>query len=644
MASLDASFVDGDALLESRELLRPRYRSACPKSIAVSQALRRHLPILQWLPKYTLSTLQSDIIAGVTVGLMVVPQALAYASVAGFRHNLEYGLYAAFVGPFVYIFLGSAKDVTLGPTAIMSLLISNVAGSTLSTDSNIGTAVLLSLMAGILQVLMGFLQLGFIVEFISLPVICGFTSSAAITIALQQLKSLFGLHGIRTEFMEMVEDTFSKLGQTRVWDMVMGFCCIILLVLLQKAKTWYNRPTLLGNVVWLISTARNAVVVILAGTIAYWVVQSGHTTELTLVSKIKPGLPSFGAPVVTWSEFKSLMPSAVSVALIGYLESIAIGKSFARKNGYEVDASQELIAIGSANIFSSFLNAFPTTGSFSRTAVNSQSGVKTTLGGLFTGLLVIIALVSLTSLFEYIPNASLGAVILCAVIQMIEYHIVAHIWHTNKWDLVPFTISFVGCLLYDIQYGITMAVGVSILFILYKTARPDHYRMHYDDNLQDFVPVTNNAAVTETNDVLFIYRLASNAFFQAAGSIKDSVVSLQKSTEFSRLVIDFVNVRCLDYTSCQAIVEVCETMKKRRVHVSICCGTSTVVQMLRSVGVHAEHYNSVQLAVNAARASMVNGYAEMVEPVESPAESPIAGAGGISLDPGINGDTSDAEA
>ncbi|EGD74698.1 sulfate transporter [Salpingoeca rosetta] len=195
------------------------------------------VPIVRWLPKYTLSKARNDFIAGLTVGLMVVPQALAYASIAGLDE--QYGLYSAFMGCFVYVFLGTAKDITLGPTAIMSLLTASnsdqVDGKTVPAH-----AIFLTFMAGVIQLGMGLLRLGFIVDFISYPVISGFTSAAAITIGFGQVKHLFGLRGVRRPFTQCVYDTFRKLNHTIVPDLLLGFVCIVALYLL---KTTTSKPS-----------------------------------------------------------------------------------------------------------------------------------------------------------------------------------------------------------------------------------------------------------------------------------------------------------------------------------------------------------------------------------------------------------------
>eukprot|EP00052_Salpingoeca_macrocollata_P027827 m.266068 g.266068 ORF g.266068 m.266068 type:complete len:616 (-) comp22791_c1_seq7:112-1959(-) len=569
----------------------------------VGKHVRNTFPILKWAPHYNLQTLRGDVIAGLTVGLMVVPQALAYASVAGFKLNPQYGLYSSVAGPFIYCILGTSKDITLGPTAIMCLLVSNVAAADTSSGlGDIHKAVLLSILSGLIQLAMGILRLGMIVEFISIPVISGFTSAAAITIGMGQVKHILGEGSVRRPFLQCVQDTFQKIGETRTWDLVMGLCCIVLLLCLQKLKTKYgNGSSMLSRTLWLMGTARNAVLAIIAGLVGYAVKSSRHSNALLLVGHFPGGLPPFESPGLTSSDFSSLGSTAVVVALIGFLESIAIGKAFARQNAYEIDASQELIAIGTTNIFSSFIKAFPATGSFSRTAVNAQSGVRTPAGGILTGMVVLFALRFLTEYFQYIPESALGAIIITAVAHMFDYKIVIRMWHLSRWDLVPWTVSFVLCLCLDIQYGVTSAVGLCILFLLYKAARPNHEKMVLMDATDHFVDVDIEALDEQPEGCML--RFGSNLLFPAMGGIKDTVTSAVKKSNCRAFFFDFVNVHIVDFSGCQSLLELAQSLQRGNVRPIFFNVRPKVQELLEHAGVtaHARIYSSETAAIQAAR-------------------------------------------
>ncbi|XP_063149444.1 sodium-independent sulfate anion transporter [Candoia aspera] len=440
----------------------------------------KRLPVLSWLPKYSLQWLQLDLVAGLTVGMTVVPQALAYAVVAGLP--VQYGLYSSFMGCFVYCLLGTSKDVTLGPTAIMSLLVSSYA------FHEPALAVLLAFLSGCIQLAMGLLHLGFILDFISYPVIKGFTSAAAVTIGFNQVKTLLGLQNIPQQFILQVYYTFCRINETRAGDAILGMSCLTVLTVLQQMKTGIPRTHLLEvlpvrisrHIIWTTATARNAVVVLFAGLVAYSFQVTG-SQPFSLTGTIPQGLPPLQPPpfsVVTsnltvyFGEMvQAIGPGLAVVPLMGLLETVAIAKAFASQNNYQIDPNQELLAMGFANLLGSFVSSYPVTGSFGRTAVNAQTGVCTPAGGLITGALVLLSLAYLTSLFYYIPKAALAAVIICAVAPMFDAKIFRTLWQVKRLDLVPLCVTFFLCF-WEVQYGIIAGVMVSGILLLYPLARP----------------------------------------------------------------------------------------------------------------------------------------------------------------------------
>uniref|UniRef100_A0A8C6TTY7 Solute carrier family 26 member 11 n=1 Tax=Neogobius melanostomus TaxID=47308 RepID=A0A8C6TTY7_9GOBI len=464
-------------LLPETWLTPPTFTSA-PRCCSFS-TVKSWLPILTWLPNYNLRWLQMDVLAGLTVGMTVVPQALAYADVAGLP--VQFGLYSAFMGGFIYMFLGTSKDVTLGPTAIMSLLCFSVVGG------EPHRAVLLSLLCGLIQATMGLLRLGFLLDFISYPVIKGFTCAAAVTIGFGQVKNILGLRGIPTEFVLEVYYTFAKIPEARVGDVVLGLLCLIFLITLTFMKMTLpsdDAPTytrVARKLIWAVATMRNALVVVGATVVSFSWEAFGHHI-FTITGETAQGLPPFKPPPtsdttangtnVTFGEIVKDFGSGLAVIpFMGLLESIAIAKAFGSQNGYRIVANQELLAIGLTNIMGSFVSAYPVTGSFGRTAVNSQTGVCTPAGGIVTSSIVLLSLAFLMPAFCYIPKASLAAVIICAVAPMADYTVVKKMWKIYKLDLLPFGVTFLVCF-WEVQYGIIAGVAMSGALLLYNTARP----------------------------------------------------------------------------------------------------------------------------------------------------------------------------
>ncbi|XP_047738704.1 sodium-independent sulfate anion transporter [Hyalella azteca] len=453
--------------------------------------VKKRVPILQWAPKYNVECLQGDVLAGFTVGLTVIPQGIAYAVVSGVEPT--YGLYSSFIGCFVYMLFGSCKDVTIGPTAIMSIMTHEYLkaldcgeGETVGPTQ---VAVMLTFITGIVILLATVLRIGFLVTFIGRTVISAFTSAAAVTIATSQIKGLLGLSFEAEGFIQTWKAIFQHISETRYQDAVLGIvCCIALLLLksmreLNAAKPREGDSTkqrILKKAIFFVSVGRNAIIVIISTGIAYGLRESEPfkiTGDIT-AGFPKVSVPSFsvtcnnGTEDLDFTEIASRVSIGLFILpLIAVIENIAIASAFA--GGKAIDATQEMLALGLCNVTGSFFQSIPTTGSFSRTAVNATSGVKTQAGGLTTGLLVILALLFLTPAFKYIPKASLSAVIICAVIFMIEYHDVLPIWRTYKLDQVPLWTTFLLCVFWALEWGILVGALVNICVLLYLQATPD---------------------------------------------------------------------------------------------------------------------------------------------------------------------------
>uniref|UniRef100_A0AAR2KPT0 SLC26A/SulP transporter domain-containing protein n=1 Tax=Pygocentrus nattereri TaxID=42514 RepID=A0AAR2KPT0_PYGNA len=523
--------------MDGQRSLNDRLAAACSFT-----ALRTCFPILTWLPRYNLTWLRMDVLAGLTVGLTAVPQGLAYAEVAGLP--VQYGLYSAFMGGFVYCVFGTSKDVTLGPTAIMSLLCSYY------IERDPVYAVLLTLLCGIIQTAMAFLRLGFLLDFISYPVIKGFTCAAAVTIGFGQVKNILGLKGVPRQFVLQVYYTFHRIPEARVGDVILGVSCLFFLMMVTMMKSTLrsleDSPSSLvqaaRGIVWNFATIRNALVVIAATCVAY-------STEVidyhifTLTGKTAKGLPPFSPPSfsettangthVSFNEILLDLGGGLAVIpLMGVLESIAIAKAFGSQNNYRINANQEFFAIGLTNILGSFVSAYPVTGSFGRTAVNSQTGVCTPAGGIFTGIMHLND--------PFFLSASLAAVIICAVAPTFDFRVVRQIWRVRKLDVLPFLVTFLVSF-WEVQYGIVAGVAVSGLMLLYVVSRP---KLKMSDH---------GVAVVE---------LASGLHFPAIDYLLIPSLCLSVSPPRSA-VLDCHHVSSIDYT---VVNELKDLLKQFKLH------------------------------------------------------------------------------
>ncbi|XP_012160443.1 sodium-independent sulfate anion transporter isoform X2 [Ceratitis capitata] len=498
------------------------------KNCCTTDSVKKFFPITTWLPKYELNFLISDFVAGLTVGLTAIPQAIVYGTIAGLTP--QYGLYSAFMGCFVYIFLGTCKDITIGPTAIMSIMVQ-------ANAYNADFAILSCFLVGCVILLMGILNLGVLVQFISIPVTTGFTMAAAITIGSGQINNLFGISSPTNEFLGSWIYFFKHINKTQLNDALLGIITLVVLLVMRKIK---DLPCAYKTLTKYISLSRNALAVFVGIILCYFLSQNDRLA-FRVSGNIVPGVPPFKVPPFhteingTYIGFEDMIEdlgaSLISIPLIAVLETVAVAKSFAM--GRIVDASQEMIALGIANILSSFFCSIPVSGSFTRTAINNASGVKTPLGGAITGLLVLMTLAFLTTTFYYIPKATLAAIIIAAMVFMVEYDRIAEIWRSKKSDMIPFLVTVLCCLFWTLEYGMVCGIVVNILFILYKSARPTI--VITKEKLQKGVEVA-------------IVDIQENLTYSSAEYLKSKVVKYATKYEIKKVVIRGEEIHTIDST------------------------------------------------------------------------------------------------
>ncbi|MCA9568204.1 MAG: sulfate permease [Myxococcales bacterium] len=419
-------------------------------------ALSRHIPLLEQLRTRQPGDLQSDVMAGLTTAIMLVPQGMAYAMLAGLDPIV--GLYASTVPLMIYGALGTSRQLAVGPVAMVSLLVASAVAPLANGDAAVYLALagLLALLVGAIQWGMGVLRLGFLVKFMSHPVIAGFTSAAALIIGLSQLSHVLGVKIPRSHHVhEILLHAIEKAGDTNLVTLGISLASMATLVALKRFAPRFPRFLL----------------VVAGGALAVWGLGL-HEMGVSIVGDVPSGLPSPALPALELGSIQALLPTAITIALVGFMESISVAKAFARSGRYSIDADKELQALGLANVAGSFLGAYPVTGGFSRTAVNAQAGARTGLAGIVTAGVVVLTLLFLTPLFTFLPKAVLAAIIMTAVFGLIDFAEAKHLWHVSRPDLAAMGVTFVATLALGIEQGILIGVVGSLLWFVWSTSRP----------------------------------------------------------------------------------------------------------------------------------------------------------------------------
>ncbi|XP_062092759.1 probable sulfate transporter 4.2 isoform X3 [Humulus lupulus] len=494
---------------------------------------------------------------------------------------------SGFVPLFIYAIFGSSRQLAVGPVALVSLLVSNVlSGIVDSSDTELYTemAILLALMVGILECSMGLLRLGWLIRFISHSVISGFTTASAIVIALSQAKYFLGYDIERSSKIVPLVKSIIQGADGFLWPpFVMG--SIILAILLFMKHLGKSRKYLR------FLRAAGPLTGVVLGTA---IVKVFNPSSISLVGGIPQGLPKFSIP----KEFgyaTSLIPTALLITGVAILESVGIAKALAAKNGYELDSNQELFGLGVANIFGSFFSAYPSTGSFSRSAVSHESGAKTGLAGVVTGIVMGCALLFLTPLFKYIPQCALAAIVISAVMGLVDFEEAIFLWRVDKKDFLLWTITSTTTLFLGIEIGVLVGVGVSLAFVIHESANP---HIAVLGRLPGTTVYRNTQQYPEayTYNGIVIVRIDSPIYFANISYIKDRLREYEtdvdrcsrRGPEVERIyfvILELSPVTYIDSSAVQALKDLHQEYKMRDIQIAISNPNRDVLLTLSRSGV-----------------------------------------------------------
>jgi len=507
------------------------------------------------LKNYKREFFKDDFFAGLTVASVLIPQAMAYAMLAGMPPI--YGLYCGLVPLIIYALFASSTKMSVGPVAVSSLLVLSGVSAIAEPGSPeyIQLVIAAGLIIGLLQAVFGFFKLGFVVNFLSNAVIVGFTSAAAIIILVSQLKDALGFtipnFGL---CLDTIIYATKNISQINPISLIMSLACVAIIYTLKKIKRTIPGPL---------------IVVVISIALSY--LFDFESKNVRIVGDIPSGLPTFEAITISLEQLQLLIPTILTVTLISIVESMGIAKAMETKYGdHRVYPDTELKAIGFAKIIGSFFQAMPSSGSFTRSAINGEAGAKTTVSSLVTACFMIVTLLFLTGVFYYLPKPVLAGIILVSVFSLFNVKQAKYIFKVRKTDFFMLLITFICTLTLGIELGVLTGVFFSVLAMLYKVSKPKMVTLGQLPGTNIFKDVTRFAEAKE-NEEIVIFRFENQLFFANASMFRDKVLEfLETRPKMKYMLLDARLIHDIDSHGCYILQEVDQLLKSKEIELHLC--------------------------------------------------------------------------
>lgn len=513
--------------------------------------INRLLPITGWLTNYRKTWLSGDITAGLTVGIMLIPQGMAYALLAGLPPIQ--GLYAATLPILLYAMLGTSRQLAVGPVAMDSMLTAVGVGAIAvsGTTNYLMLTGILALLVGAIQLSAGVLRLGFLVNLLSRPVISGFSSAAALIIASSQLRHLLGVDlGKTSSFFGTVAAAIREIGSVNLYTFALGIGGMVLILGLRRVNRKIPAPLF-----------------VVAGAVLLVWGFGLDEVGVKIVSDIPAGLPSLQFIFPTLEQVSLLLPTALAIALVSFMETIGVGMAIQRRHrDYTIVPNQELIAVGAANIGNSLVGGFPGAGGFSRTAVNDQAGANTQLAALISAGLIVLTLLFLTPLFYYLPQAVLASIIMVAVTGLIDWQEARRLWSLDRNDFWMLAATFVATLTLGIQLGIGIGVALSLAVHIYRGMRPHLAELGRIPGTDVYRNINRFEEVIATPGILII-RFDGPLFFANVSYFKEQLeasIERQKAP-VTKVILNAEGINSMDSTAADALQDLLVELKTQNI-------------------------------------------------------------------------------
>ncbi|MGA0012432.1 MAG: SulP family inorganic anion transporter [Flavobacteriaceae bacterium] len=534
--------------------------------------LKTLIPILEWLPNYKKEYLGGDLSAGLTVGIMLIPQGMAYAMIAGLPP--VFGLYAALIPQVIYGILGTSRQLSVGPVAMDSLLVAAGLGalSLSGIEEYIGMAIFLALFMGLIQFILGVVRMGFLVNFLSKPVISGFTSAAALIIGLSQLKHLLGTQIERSnQIHTLLLNAFKTIDQTQWIALFLGLAAILII---KGLKRIHKRIP-------------GALIVTLLGILVTYIFRLDQL-GLSIVQDVPKGLPAFSLPSVEQSRIAELFPIALTLALIAFMEAISVAKAVEEKHKLnEVRPNQELIALGLSNVIGSLFQSYPTTGGFSRTAVNDQAGASSTLASFISAAIVGLTLLFLTPLFYYLPNTVLAAIIMVAVFGLIDIEYPKVLWKNRKDEFALLLFTFIITLTIGIKEGILLGVLLSLLLLVYRSSKPHFAILARVKNSPYYRNIKRFPEEVQIDPEIVLFRFDGQLYFGNKDYFKSSLLQAieERGTSVNKIILNVEPMNYIDSSAAFMLRQLLEDLGSKNISVAVAGPIGPIRDILKRSGI-----------------------------------------------------------
>ena len=513
--------------------------------------LKRYLPIFDWIGNYNQRTLTSDLIAALIVTIMLIPQSLAYALLAGLPP--EVGLYASILPLVAYAIFGTSRTLSVGPVAVVSLMTAAAVGNLAlqGSDEYIAAAIILAFMSGLILLIMGFLKLGMLANFLSHPVISGFITASGLIIAASQLKHILGIKADGSNLWDLIVSLFSELPSTDIPTLVIGCFATGFLFWSRKYLKSYLLNKGIGHALAEILAKAGPVLAIALTTLAAWGLDlQQHGVQL--VGAIPSGLPSLTLPQFEYNIWQELLVSAVLISIVGFVESVSVAQTLAAKRRQRISPNQELIGLGASNIAASISGGFPVTGGFSRSVVNFDAGAETPAAGAFTAIGIALAALTLTPLLFFLPKATLAATIIVAVLSLVDMGALKRTWNFSRSDFFAMLATILLTLAEGVELGIIAGVGLSILLHLYCTSKPHSAIVGRVPGTEHFRNIDRHHV--ETDNHILTLRVDESLYFANARYLEDRVYDLVMSNpNIEHLILMCPAVNFIDASALESL-------------------------------------------------------------------------------------------